>query len=207
MSMPFALIPAAGKSRRMGRPKISLMLGERTVLEHVISALQEAGIEHILVVLGAHVAYMSQLLHRAGARVLVPSEETQTMRATVEQGLTWLENRFHPKPSDSWFLVPADYPILEPAIVRKLIRKRQANHHYSIFLPTYEGRRGHPALIGWRHVSLIRSSPPDMGLNVYLHGQKKKTLEVPVDSPTILWDLDTPEDYQRILAAWEECKE
>jgi len=205
--MPFALIPAAGKSRRMGRPKITLPLGERTVLEHVISALQKAGIEHILVVLGAHVAHMSDLLHRAGARVLVPAEETHTMRATVEQGLTWLENRFHPKPSDSWFLVPADYPILEPAIVRKLVRKRQSNRHYSIFIPTYEGRRGHPALIGWRHVPLIRSSPPDIGLNVYLQRHKKKTLEVPVDSPTILWDLDTPEDYQRILAAWEECKE
>jgi len=207
MSMPFALIPAAGKSRRMGRPKITLPLGERTVLEHVISALQKAGIEHILVVLGAHVAHMSDLLHRAGARVLVPAEETHTMRATVEQGLTWLENRFHPKPSDSWFLVPADYPILEPAIVRKLVRKRQSNRHYSIFIPTYEGRRGHPALIGWKHVPLIRSSPSDIGLNVYLQRHKKKTLEVPVDSPTILWDLDTPEDYQRILAAWEECKE
>ena len=205
--MPYALIPAAGKSRRMGRPKVSLPLGGRTVLEHVISALQHAGIDDILVVLGAHVAPMSAMLHRAGARVLVPADETHTMRATVEQGLTWLENRFHPKPTDSWFLVPADYPILEPAIVRKLIRKRQTNRHYSIFIPTYQGRRGHPALIGWRHVSVIRALPPEVGLNVYLRRQTKKTLEVPVDSPTILWDLDTPEDYQRILAAWEECKE
>ena len=44
--MPYALIPAAGKSRRMGRPKVSLPLGGRIVLEHVIAALQEAGIEH-----------------------------------------------------------------------------------------------------------------------------------------------------------------
>jgi CTP:molybdopterin cytidylyltransferase MocA len=49
--------------------------------------------------------------------------------------------------------------------------------------------------------------PPEIGLNVYLRRQQKRTMEVPVDSPTILWDLDTPEDYERILAAWEECKE
>jgi molybdenum cofactor cytidylyltransferase len=205
--MPFALIPAAGKSRRMGRPKVTLPLGGRTVLEHVIAALQKAGIADILVVLGQHVDAMSPLLHRAGARVLVPADETHTMRATVEQGLTWLENRFHPSPTESWFLVPADYPILEPVILQKLIRKRQMNRTFSIFIPTYHGRRGHPALIGWNHVAAIRALPSEIGLNLYLRRQVKHTLEVPVESPTILWDLDTPEDYQRILAAWEECKE
>src|SRR5260370_29721576 len=99
--MPYALIPAAGRSRRMGRPKVSLPLGGRTVLEHVIAALQEAAIADILVVLGPHVAEMSPLLHRAGARVLVPAEETHTMRTTVEQGLTWLEHRYQPGPTDS----------------------------------------------------------------------------------------------------------
>ena len=205
--MPYALIPAAGKSRRMGRPKLSLPLGDRTVLEHVIAALQEGGVSDILVVLGPHLTHMSDLLHRAGARVLVPAEETHTMRATVEQGLTWIENRFHPEKRESWFLIPADYPILEPAILRKLMRKRERDRTHSIFIPTYQGRRGHPALIGWMHVAAIRALPPEIGLNVYLRRQHKRTMEVPVDSPTILWDLDTPEDYQRILAAWEECKE
>jgi molybdenum cofactor cytidylyltransferase len=191
----------------MGRPKLSLPLGDKTVLEHVISALKEAEVSDILVVLGPHVAHMSGAINRAGARVMVPADETFTMRETVEQGLTWLENRFHPDRSESWFLVPADYPILEPAIIRKLIRKRERNRRYSIFIPTYQGRRGHPALIGWKHVEAIRALPPEIGLNVYLRRQEKRTLEVPVDSPTILWDLDTPEDYQRILAAWEECKE
>ena len=205
--MPYALIPAAGKSRRMGRPKVSLPLGGRIVLEHVIAALQEAGIDDILVVLGPQVAELAPLVQRSGARVLLPAVPTHTMRATVEQGLTWLENRFHPRSRDSWFLVPADYPILEPAIVRKLVRKRQTNRRYSIFIPTYQGRRGHPALIAWKHVAAIRALPPEIGLNVFLRSHPKQTLEVPVESPTILWDLDTPEDYRRILAVREECKE
>jgi len=205
--MPYALIPAAGKSRRMGRPKVSLPLGGRIVLEHVIAALQEAGIDDILVVLGPQVAELAPLVQRSGARVLLPAVPTHTMRATVEQGLTWLENRFHPRSRDSWFLVPADYPILEPAIVRKLLRKRQRNRRYSIFIPTYQGRRGHPALIAWKHVAAIRALPSEIGLNVFLRSHPRQTLEVPVESPTILWDLDTPEDYRRILAVWEECKE
>ena len=49
----FALIPAAGKSARMGRPKLSLPLGDHTVLECVIATLREAGISDILVVVAA----------------------------------------------------------------------------------------------------------------------------------------------------------
>ncbi len=40
----FALIPAAGKSARMGRPKLTLPLGGRTVLEHVVTALRRGGV-------------------------------------------------------------------------------------------------------------------------------------------------------------------
>jgi len=89
--MPYALIPAAGKSRRMGRPKVSLPLGGRIVLEHVIAALQQGGIEDILVVLGPQVAELGPAVLGSGARVLLPAEPTHTMRATVEQGLTWLD--------------------------------------------------------------------------------------------------------------------
>ena len=42
--MTFALIPAAGRSRRMGRPKLALPLAGRSVLEHVVGALQQAGV-------------------------------------------------------------------------------------------------------------------------------------------------------------------
>ena len=40
--MIYAVVPAAGRSSRMGRPKLSLPLGERTVLEQVILALRKA---------------------------------------------------------------------------------------------------------------------------------------------------------------------
>ena len=39
--MPYALIPAAGKSRRMGRPKLSLRLGDRSVLDSYLNSVRE----------------------------------------------------------------------------------------------------------------------------------------------------------------------
>src|SRR5437660_9758870 len=102
--MIFALIPAAGESRRMGRPKLTLPLGDRTVLEHVIMALRQAGLEHILVVAGPHSADVAALAHQAGASTLVLPQQTPDMRATVEQGLVWLETHLHPTDGDAILL-------------------------------------------------------------------------------------------------------
>ena len=200
--MTFALIPAAGTSSRMGRPKLALPLGNRSVLGHVIAALRQAGIERILVVVGPHVPELVPLAESAGAAVLLLAKETFEMRATIEQGLNWLETQFHPEDNDSWLLVPADHPSLNPAVVAQLLRARAANPHGSIVVPTFHGRRGHPALLSWEHVARIRKLPADQGLNAYLRQHVDVTLEVPVDFADILTDLDTPEDYEQLRRRW-----
>ncbi len=196
--MTFAVIPAAGKSMRMGRPKLALPLGGRTVLECVVGALRNAGVEHVVVVVGPHVAELAPLAKAAGGHALLLPEETADMRATVEHGLRWLEERFHPKPDDAWLLCPADHPTLAPDVVRRLLEVRAAEPHKSILVPTYQGRRGHPALIGWEHVAGMRALPPGQGLNMYL---RRHAAEVAVDCPDVLCDLDTPEDYERLCRA------
>jgi CTP:molybdopterin cytidylyltransferase MocA len=197
--MIFAVLPAGGHSTRMGRPKLALPLGGRTLLEHVIAALRAAEIEHVLVVLGPHVAELAQA---AGAHVHILPEATPDMRATVEDGLRWLEERFQPKRDDCWLLVPADHPTLQVEVVRSLISARDTHPQRSIFVPTYQAKRGHPTLLAWSHVPGIRSLPAGQGINTYLRQQIDQTLEVAVDSAEILLDLDTPEDYERLLREW-----
>src|SRR5262245_32459689 len=125
--MTFALLPAGGQSVRMGRPKLALPLGGCTVLEQVIVALRSVPIEHILVVLGPHIAELSPLAAAAGADVHILSEATPDMRATVDHGLRWLEARFQLGAQDSWLLVPADHPTLQPTVVQQLLQAQQVN--------------------------------------------------------------------------------
>jgi molybdenum cofactor cytidylyltransferase len=202
----FALVPAAGKSTRMGRPKLALPLGGRSVLEHVILVLRQAGVADVLVVVGPHVPELAPLARSAGAHVLVLAEETREMRATVEQGLRWIEEHFRPAAADDWLLVPADHPTLDAGIVEQLLRAHVASPGHSILIPTFQGRRGHPALIGWEHVSGVRAMPPGQGLNVYLRQRASETLEVSVECVDVLLDLDTPEDYERLKARYESVR-
>jgi molybdenum cofactor cytidylyltransferase len=196
--MIFGLVPAAGKSSRMGRPKLLLPLGGRTVLEQVLACLKAAGVERTLVVIGPHVPELIPLARASGAEVLALADETPDMRATVEQGLTWLEQRFHPGDADDWLLLPADHPTLHPTLVRQVLAARAALPAGRIIIPTYQGRRGHPTLISWQHVVSIRALPSGEGLNAYLRRQAGVTVELAVESAEVLLDLDTPEDYERM---------
>jgi molybdenum cofactor cytidylyltransferase len=199
MSRTFALIPAAGKSSRMGKPKLALPLGNRSVLEWVLDALRRAGIAEQLVVIGPADGELAVLAQKAGAHVLRLTEDTPDMQATVSQGLAWLEAHLHAGPQDSWLLVPADHPTLKPAAVTQLLDARSKHPEQSIFIPSYGGRRGHPVLISWRLVPALRGWPGGLGLNRFVREHADQTCECPLADPEILCDLDTPEDYQRLV--------
>jgi molybdenum cofactor cytidylyltransferase len=193
----YALLPAAGTSSRMGRAKLALRLGKRTVLEHVLSTLRSANITDILVVLGPQVAELQPLALEAGAWTLLLGRQTPDMRASIECGLDWLEANLRPQQSDAFLLLPPDHPSLASEPI-ELIGKARRESAASIWVPTYCGRRGHPALIGWNHVPGIRALPPDQGLNMYLRMHASETVEVACAHADILRDLDTPEDYERL---------
>src|SRR6266436_4587934 len=108
-TQPIALVPAAGHSRRMGRPKLALTLEDRTLLEHVVLTLRHAGLDRVLVVLAPHVAFLETAARQAGAEVLILADATPDMRTTIHLGLDEIERRWHPAPADGWLLVPADH--------------------------------------------------------------------------------------------------
>ena len=95
-----------------------------TVLEQVILALRQGGVDETVVVVGPHDPALTPLAEAAGAHVVSLAEPTPDMRATVEHGLRWLENHYQPHPDDAWLLAPADHPMLDAdrgtAVVRGL---------------------------------------------------------------------------------------
>jgi molybdenum cofactor cytidylyltransferase len=68
-----------------------------------------------------------------------------------------------------------------------------------LIVPTYRGRRGHPTLVAWDQVAQLRTLPPGQGLNVHFRQLGPQVRELPVEDENILADLDTPEDYARLL--------
>lgn len=190
----------------MGRSKLALPVGSSTVLEQLVGTLRECGVLSILVVLAPGEERLPALAVRAGARAVHLPEVTADMRATVAFGLRSLREHDQAKDGDSWLLIPADHPALDANSLRQLLAARNGQPADMVYIPTFEGQRGHPAILPFSLSHEITNLPEGEGINQLLRRHTNRTLLVPVDSPAVLWDLDTEEDYAKLLAHFASSK-
>lgn len=193
----FAVVPAAGHSRRMGRPKLLLPLHGRTVISWLLQALALPEIIAVAVIVRRDDVALRDEVARLGGWAVSPDIDPPDMRASVEFGLRCLEERFTPADDDGWLLVPADHPVLDRGIVAELTAA-WLSLRPKFLVPTYNGRRGHPLLARWDTVSTVFALPADQGLNRLLHNHAEDVVTVPVANSSVVIDLDVPEDYERL---------
>jgi molybdenum cofactor cytidylyltransferase len=189
-----AVVLAAGESRRMGAPKQLLRFGGKTVLQAVVDALLACPLAGVTVVLGHRAEEIGATLGDRPVRVAVNEAYGDGMLSSVRAGLRAL-----PADATAFLICLGDQPSVDPEVVSRLLdahRRRGAG----IVIPVWRGKRGHPALIHLRHREEIEALSPDLGLKGLMRSHPEDTVEVEVETPAILDDLDTPEDYRKALA-------
>ena len=185
-----AIILAAGRSKRMGSPKLVLRWGETTVIGKVIDTLVKAGINDLHVVTGGNHRELEKAL--SGYQVdfiFNPLFANGDMMTSIQLGLKGL-----PDNSDGALIVLGDQPQIEAKTVDLLIQG-YLNTKQKIIVPSYKMHRGHPILIDRSLHSLILELHSPKTLKVFLNANQALIYHVNVDSSTILEDVDTPADY------------
>ena len=194
----FAIIPAAGHSRRMGQPKLLLPWRGTTVIAHLVGELRAAGIPRVFVVLRSDDEALYSAVVAANAVPLQPPTDPPDMRSSVEYGLNIAAKDLANPTDGGWLLVPADHPIVSRTTVTALQRAWQPEVR-QILIPTFDGQRGHPTLFSCDFSREVAAIPADCGLNWLVRQNANSIREVPVTDSGVLVDLDTPEDYQALL--------
>lgn len=182
----------------MGRPKLLLPVGGSTVIARVLGVLRRPEIVATVVVSRPADRELQQAVSLAGGVNVVPPSDPLDMRASVERALDWLEGQTEFAAIDGWLLVPADHPLLDRRLLDALLA-RWAEGNCRILIPTHEGRRGHPVIFHRDFIDAVRRIPPAEGLNWLVREHAAEVTELPWDNPAVLADLDTPEDYARLL--------
>ena len=202
----FAVIPAAGRSRRMGEPKLLLELGERTVIRRLLDVLNVPSIVARVVVVRADDESLAREVANCGATLVQPEIAPPDMRDSVAVAVCEIAARYKPAPDSGWMLVPADHPVLDRGVVEQLLDHWQCCQA-SILVPRFGNRRGHPTILRWRLAEEIECIPANCGVNWLLDKYQDDVEELPLDSPSIVLDLDTPEDYLRLRTQFESQAE
>jgi molybdenum cofactor cytidylyltransferase len=190
-----AIIPAAGRSARMGEHKLLLPWGKGTVIEAVLAAWQASGVNRVVVVARADDRELLDVCGRAGAEVVAADPPPPDMKASVWCGLSHvLDTSPHGLP-EAWLLAPADMPTLDPAVIDRLLVTSR-DHLGEILVPVHDGRQGHPVLLPWSLADQVPALGADEGINALLARHKPHLVECAATA--IPADLDTPDDYRRL---------
>ncbi len=192
-----AVILAAGYSSRMGRLKPLLRLGGQTLLEMATGLFSQAGVRDIVVVTGHSAEDLRPLAQSAGAVCVDNPDFDRGMFSSVATGVKSL-----PPETEAFFILPVDIPLVRPETVRRLVVIRDDNRD-RIIHPCFLAERGHPPLIpaSLRDEIIAWDSPG--GLKALLDGHADRCLDVEVPDRNILFDVDTPDDYQELAVRWQ----
>ena len=191
------LVLAAGESTRMGRDKALLPYCGRTFLETITLKLAEAGLEHVIVVLGHHAELIRQEVSLAAAEVVVNRNYARGQTSSLQAGLAAV-GRTGSNP-DAIVLCLVDHPAFEPATVCRLMDEFD-NSASPAIIPTWQGKRGHPVLIARDLFAALLALTADQGANTVIRAWQDHTRTIEVPDPGILVDIDDPKSYRALEA-------
>ncbi len=190
-----AILLAAGESRRMGQLKALLPWKSSTLLEQQVKALIDAGISRVVVVLGHRHQELQPLLEdKDGVTWVVNEDYLQGKTTSIKAGLKALEDA----DIGTLVLLNVDQP-RSSSIVRHLLeRHRQSD--YLITHPAHQGKGGHPIIFDASLLPELREiEEATEGIRTVVIKHAASIDRAEVDDPQVLWDLNTPEQYQRAI--------
>lgn len=189
------IVAAAGLSTRMGEFKPLLPYASHTMIQSTVESLKNAGVQHIIVVVGYRGAEIAgRLTGMEDVKVIYnPNYQQGDMLESIQLGLQALEEGW-----DAVYVLPGDMPAIATETFQRVRTGMEGTDGWVVF-PTLNGRKKHPPLIARHCFSSICRFSGDGGLRMALQQFDKQTVYIPVDDVGCSIDVDTPADYAQLL--------
>lgn len=187
-----AILLAAGFSSRMGELKQVMDIEGKPMVRQVAEPLLAAGLE-LIVVIGYERERVTQALHDLPCDYVINEQPEDGMFSSVRLGCLAIPSK------EPCLITTCDCPGIQPKTIQR-VKETLEREQTKVIIPTFQGRRGHPAALPAFLVDQIRTLPPNTpGLNSLWKEKPDMVLQVEVYDPAVLRDLDRPEDVERLL--------
>jgi molybdenum cofactor cytidylyltransferase len=181
------IILAAGESKRLGRPKQLAIFEGRTLIERAVDTAAQVT-SPVVVVLGAFAEEIRPKIPTS-ARAVINDQWAAGMASSIQAGLSEIESQV-----DAVLLMVCDQPFVSEEDLAKIIERAPAG----IVAAEYEGTLGVPALFKREYFDRLRQLSGAEGAKKIILENQTRVARVPI--PACAFDIDTTEDYQRLIA-------
>ena len=192
-----ALVLAAGKSTRMGRPKATLPLpGGGTFLTRIVATFLEAGVDDVVVVVGHEAEAVAREFDNSGLRARFVENPLfeQGQWTSLVAGLDFID-----RPGVSAALVTlVDVPLVSASTVRAVLDCHRTTRA-PIVRPTSLARHGHPLLVDRSLFDEIRRADPQLGAKPVVRAHASPRGDITIDDEGAFTDIDTPDEYEKVF--------
>ncbi len=182
-----AVILAAGHKSSLNSFQPMLPMGNTTVIKRIIRVLKQAGAEPIVVITGRNAKELEKHIGKTGVICLRNDAYDRTqMFDSIRLGLNYVEDL-----CDRVLLLPVKFPMLLPETLEKIMAENK-----EAVCPVYEGRRGHPILLGKQLIPKILSYQGERGLRGALRQPEIEAVlqEITVADNGIITAIESDED-------------
>jgi molybdenum cofactor cytidylyltransferase len=187
-----AIVLAAGESVRMGSVKQLLPWGESTVLGTTLGNLKSSGVHDILLVTGFEAEEVESIGNEQEMSTIYnPDYSDGEMLSSLKVAIRSL-----PDNREAILVVLADQPMVDSGTIDQILIAFWQRRG-ELIAPTYKNKRGNPVLIGRRYFPDLLRLPHGAAPRDLLSEKADALQLIPVNTPTILYDLDSPQDYER----------
>lgn len=185
---------AAGMSSRIGKLKPLLILGEKTVIEHMTDNASSEKINEVIVVVGKERERLIAKL--TGKRIKIienPDYKTSDMLASIKYGLQALDDDI-----DCFFIIPGDMPLISRACYEYMLKMFESSKESDIVQVSFQGKIGHPILIGKKYKKSILNYNGTKGMKGALEPYSSCSTVLNWHDKSVLMDIDTEYEYEQV---------
>jgi molybdenum cofactor cytidylyltransferase len=194
MSITVGLILlAAGASHRLGQPKQLLQFNGKSLLRHAAETAAASECKPVMVVLGSHADRLREEVSGLDVQVVENAAWENGVGTSIRAGVHAMQNQN----VDAAVMMLCDQPFITTEMINRLIHLHVETKK-AIVASAYNNTLGVPVLFGRSVFADILALNDWDGAKSIIMQYATETL--PVDTPAAGFDVDTPDDYDRLLS-------
>ena len=195
-----AILLGAGESKRMGRDKLMLPWGKKTVLDHCLEVLLRSETREVVVVVRSRSEEFEERINtypafmRKKIKVVVNPDYPGGMSSSIRKGLKSIHSK-----SEGVLIALGDQPLLKTSTINALIHAFLHGKR-KIAIPFYHNQRGNPVLFGRGYIRSLMRLRGDTGGRSIIETHPEEVVRVRTRSEAVIRDIDTWGEYKRLKA-------